>query len=124
MTGLGGRTAVRMGWRRPVAAGAVALSLTSIAACGSSTTVEEFCKAGDQFAKANEFDEGVKAAKELDETGTPKGMPAEARDGFDVVVELVTKAKDQSDLEKRYKALTEKQRDAVAALDAYIAKSC
>jgi hypothetical protein len=104
--------------------GAVALSLLSITACGSGTSVKDFCKAGDQFAEANEFDQGVKAAKKLDDTGAPDGMPTQARQGFAVVVELVTEADDQGDLEKRYTALTEKQRKAVSALDAYIAKSC
>jgi hypothetical protein len=115
---------VQMASARPLVVGAAALSLLAAAACGSSTTVEDFCRAGDGFAKATEFDAGVKAAKRLEDTGTPDGIPEHARKGFDVVVGLVADAEDQADLEKRYSALTKSQKDTVDALDAYIAKTC
>jgi hypothetical protein len=115
--------------RRRLSLVATIASGVLLAACGSSgiptdASIKEFCKAGQRFSTVTKFDDGVKAADTLHDTGTPKGIPADARDGFELVVQLVTDAKDQADLEKRYNKLTDTQRKSVNALDAYIAKSC
>jgi hypothetical protein len=116
-------------WRRLVPGAAVAACLL-VAACGggggipTDASVKTFCSASDRFAKSTKFTDGLKAADRLRETGTPKGIPADARDGFELVVQLVTESKDQSGLEKRYKALSAKQKGSVQKLDAYIAKTC
>lgn len=114
--------------RRTVAAVCCAVFATAIAGCGggvpTNASVKEFCKAGATFAKANRFDAGVKAAERMHDTGTPKGIPADARDGFELVVALITEAKDQADLERRYKKLTDSERKAVQALDSYITATC
>lgn len=102
----------------------------AVAGCGSGRTiptvapVKDFCAATGSFSKATRFSDGVKAAEKLQRTGTPKGIPAGARRGFERVVDLVTGSKDKSDLEKRYTALTATQKNDVAALDSYITKTC
>ena len=115
--------------RRLTSLGVAVVSGAVLVACGSSgiptdASLKEFCKAGQKFSTVTKFDDGVKAADTLHDTGTPKGIPADARDGFELVVQLVTDAKDQADLEKRYNKLTDKQKKSVNALDTYIAKSC
>ena len=116
--------------RRPLGAGAVIAGCVLLVGCGGGggipedASVKEFCKAGDTFSKATKFPDGVKAANELHDTGTPKGIPDDARDGFELVVKLVTDSDDQADLEKRYKKLTATQKKSVQQLDAYIAKTC
>jgi hypothetical protein len=99
-----------------------------LAGCGAAiptdASVKSFCKTTGTFSTATQFSDGVKAAKKLHDTGTPKGISGSARDGFELVVALVTDAKGQTDLEKRYNKLTDKQKKSVAALDAYITKTC
>jgi hypothetical protein len=125
-----GRPSVHAWRRRRLGAGSLVAVCVLLAGCGSSggipddASVKEFCKAGDTFSKATKFPDGVKAADDLHDTGTPKGIPADARDGFELVVKLVTDADDQADLEKRYKKLTATQKKSVEQLDAYIAKTC
>jgi hypothetical protein len=102
---------------------------TCLAGCGGSgiptdASAKDFCSAGDKFSSATKFSDGVTAAEKLHDTGTPKGIPADARDGFELVVGLVTDSKDKSDLQKRYDKLTAKDKKSVAALDDYIQKTC
>jgi hypothetical protein len=113
-------------WSLPGASAVLALTL---AGCGGSgipgdASVKDFCKAGDTFATATKFSEGVKAARRLHDTGTPKRIPADARAGFELVVRLVSEAKDQADLEKRYNRLTAAQKQSIEKLDGYITKTC
>ena len=115
--------------RRRRAAAAVVAGCVLLAGCGGSeipddASVKKFCKAGDTFARAKKFSDGVKAADDLQDTGTPKGIPGDARDGFELVVELVSRSDNQADLEKRYKKLSAKQKKSVEELDAFIAKKC
>ena len=109
---------------RALAAGTAALALAVVAGCGGGTSVASFCEAGEDFSTASEFDQGVKAAQRLDETGTPDDMPRAAREGFEVVVGVVTEAQDQDDLQERYAELTAEDKDSVEALDEYIKDTC
>lgn len=115
--------------KRHVSCAAVVAAGALLAGCGSSgiptdASVKDFCKAGDAFSAVTKFDEGVKAARDLRDTGTPKGIPADARAGFELVVQMVADAKDQKDLEKRYDKLTTEEKKSVNALDGYITTSC
>lgn len=119
---------MRTGARR-ASLGAVTTAGFLLVACGSTgiptdASMKDFCKAGDEFSAVTKFDEGVKAARDLRDTGTPKGIPADARAGFELVVQMVADAKDQTDLEKRYDKLTTEEKKSVNALDGYITKSC
>lgn len=107
---------------------AVLAAVVVLAGCGggipTDASVKDFCAAGERFSAATKFDEGTKAAERLRDTGTPEGIPKDARKGFEEVVSLVTKAKDAQHLQKRYEKLTAKQKKSVEALDAYIEKTC
>ena len=121
-----------MGLRRRtrLAAGLAALVVagTTLAGCGSGIPTDaskkDFCAAGAKFAAANELAAGVKAARTLRDTGTPKGIPADARKGFELVISLVTGSKTSAELQRRYEKLTDAQKKSVASLDAYIKKTC
>jgi len=108
--------------------GGVIASGFVLAGCGASVptdaSVKSFCAAADRFSTATEFADGVKAAKKLHDTGTPKGIPGDARDGFELVVGLVTDAKSRNDLEKQYNKLTADEKKSVTALDTYVTKTC
>lgn len=119
-TGLRGRVA---------SGGAAVAAAVVLAGCGGSgiptgASVKEFCGAGSTFSSATKFADGVKAAEKLHDTGTPQGIPADARKGFVLVVDLVTTSKDRSDLQKRYQKLSSTQKKSVSALDGYISKTC
>jgi hypothetical protein len=107
--------------------GAIA-SCAVLAGCGSAiptdASVKGFCSAGEKFSNATKFADGVAAAEKLHDTGTPKDISAGARDGFELVVTLVTDAKDKNDLLKRYDKLTKKEKASISALDTYITKTC
>lgn len=115
---------------RAVLAGALVAGAV-LTGCGSSASgipsdasVKSFCSTSDTFAKATRFADGVKAAAKLHDTGTPHGIPADARKGFEEVVSLVTASKSQNDLKSRYQKLTTAQKKSVQSLDAYIRKTC
>ena len=86
-------------------------------------SVKDFCKGQRQVLQGHEAlrrgEGGRRAARH-----PPRAIPADARHGFELVVELVTDADDRADLEKRYKKLTARQRKSVEKLDAYIEKAC
>jgi hypothetical protein len=120
---------VRTRLKRRLSLGAALLAGAVLAGCGSTgiptdASLKDFCKAGERFSSVTKFDDGVKAADKLHDTGTPKGIPADARAGFELVVRMVTRAKDQTDLEASYNKLTENQKTSVNALDTYLTKSC
>lgn len=110
------------------ASAAAVLAAVAVAGCGggipTDASVKDFCAAGERFAEVTEFDEGTEAAERLRETGTPEGIPKEARDGFEEVVTLVTGSKDTEDLQQRYDKLSDTQQKSVEALDTYIEKTC
>jgi outer membrane murein-binding lipoprotein Lpp len=119
--------------RRPTVLCAALVAGVALSGCASSSppkgnpaaaTTKEFCASANLFSKATEFADGLKAAKELKDTGTPKGIPDDARAGFEVVVTLVTGSKDQADLVARYGKLTAEKKKSVNALDTYISKTC
>jgi hypothetical protein len=126
----GSRTVVRMTRRRWLLPGPLLVVALALTGCGGGSgipddaSVKDFCRAGDGFAAATKFSEGVKAAAKLHDTGTPKHIPADARRGFELVVRMVTDAKDQADLEKRYNKLTAKQKKSIDKLDGYLTKTC
>lgn len=116
--------------RRGVALGGLAACGAALAGCGgpsgipTDASVRDFCAAGGAFATTSEFSQGVKAAARLHDTGTPDGIPDDARHGFELVVDLVTTARDKADLEQRYQELSAKQKKSIEALDGYISENC
>jgi hypothetical protein len=114
--------------RRVTAGCAALLTSAALAGCGGGipqdASVKDFCKAGEKFSSATKFDAGVKAAENLEDTGTPKNIPDNARDGFEVVVDMVTGSKDTKDLQKRFDKLSNKDKSSMDAPDKYIRKTC
>jgi hypothetical protein len=109
--------------------GSLMIVTATLAGCGGSgvpsdASVKDFCSAGEKFSNATKFSDGVAAAEKLHDTGTPKGIPSDARDGFVLVVSLVTDAKDKDGLLKSYDKLSAKDKKSVGALDDYIQKTC
>ncbi len=117
-----------MSMRRVTAACAALLTTAALAGCGGGipkdASVKDFCAAGNKFSSATTYGAGVKAAKSLHDTGTPKKIPASARKGFEVVVEMVTGSKATKDLQKRFAKLSAAQKKSMDNLDAYIRKTC
>lgn len=118
-----------MSWtRRWTLLGSLVMA-TTLAGCGGSgiptdASAKDFCSAGEKFSNATKFSDGVTAAEKLHDTGTPKGIPPAARDGFELVVGLVTDSKNKTDLLKSYDKLSTKDKKTVSALDDYIKKTC
>lgn len=115
--------------RRAIAVCAALLTSAVLGGCGGGgvpkdASVKDFCNAGRTFSSVTKFDAGVKAAEKLQHTGTPKNIPANARKGFEIVVDMVTGAKDTKDLQKRFGKLSAKQKKSMDDLDAYIRKTC
>lgn len=117
---------------RPGAIRARAVLLVAVLGLGLSgcrdipktASVADFCSAGEKFSASTKFDQGVAAAKKLAETGTPKGIPQAARDGFVQLIDRVLDAKDGQDFIKKSKKLDAGEQANLKALDAYIKKTC
>jgi len=105
--------------RSAIALGAVAALTVSLTACGDdassapkSASKADFCKAWEGDSSMNNIKEGDykgmvdaihKMADNLKKTGTPKGIPADAREGFEVEVKAASKL-DADTLKKAMKA--------------------
>lgn len=102
----------------------LALGLSGCRSIPKSASVKDFCSAGEKFSASTTFGQGVSAAKKLAATGTPKGIPADARDGFVQLIDRVLDAKDGQDFMRKTKKLNSDERKNLKALDAYIKKTC
>ncbi|RNL80087.1 hypothetical protein [Nocardioides marmorisolisilvae] len=117
---------------RPAATRAATALLATTLALGlggcrdipKSATVKDFCSAGEKFSASTTFKQGVSAAKKLADTGTPKGIPQAARDGFVQLIDRVLDAKNGQDFIKKSKKLNTSEQKNLKALDAYIKKTC
>ena len=127
--------------KRPaVALGAAVLLALSLSACGGAPTdasEKDFCEAYNGFGEVGEIDEddfeaqadaANDYAEELEEVGTPEGIPDDARKGFEVWVEVFgdINADDLED-EDAQKAIEDKyedDEDDVEAFSAYVGETC
>lgn len=136
--------------KRPLAsAGAAVLLALSLTACGggapSDASTKDFCKfindTGDEeFFKALQEEDYDKLAdlfheqaKEAEKVGTPKGIPDDAREGFEIQVEAlkdidaatVKKAFEAKDADKfEDELLSKDEQKKVEALSKYQEKKC
>ncbi|MCW2784148.1 MAG: hypothetical protein JWP74_665 [Marmoricola sp.] len=105
-----------------------ALLVPVVASCGvavpDDASVKAFCSSGEKFSAATTFEQGVKAAKGLQKVGTPAGINHAARSGFVELVDRVLAAKDGTDFIRRSKKISSAEQDHLAALNAYIQKTC
>lgn len=112
---------------RVLVAAATCLGLALFAGCGhvpAAASVKDFCSKGEKFSASTTFEQGVKAAKELRDTGTPPGIPKAARQGFLELINRVLGAKDGADFKKKTQNLSTSERTHLEALSTYIAKTC
>lgn len=103
------------------------LAMLALAGCQNipdNASKKQFCSEGEKFSASTTFEQGVKAAKRLAEVGTPKGIPASARDGFVELVDRVTGSKDGVDFRKKAAKLTDAEAKHLADLSAYIKETC
>ena len=98
------------------------------AACGGSAptdaSVEDFCH---EYTQSNDDESGEDAAKRLEETGTPKDMPDDARHGFEVIIKFAKKDDgdmSEDDKQKEYEDLSDGDKDDVDAFISYAADKC
>ena len=86
---------------------------------------KDFC---DEFAKLGEsgddFDKSKDAFKDLEETGTPEDIPDDAREGFEIIIEIAGDADSEKDAEKQAEDLSKEDQTKLAAFGTYTVKTC
>lgn len=90
--------------RRISAAAAIGIAALSLTACGGApddASEKDFCKAFTNVAESfSDFDDAKKATEELEEVGTPKSIDGDAREGFEIYVDVVTGADDEDEADE------------------------
>lgn len=113
--------------RRATTFVALLLAAPMLAGCSSipeNASVKDFCTEGEKFSASTNFSDGIKAAKRLQEVGTPSGIGADARTGFVELVERMLDSENGGDFRARTKKLTAEERKHLVALSNYIRKTC
>lgn len=112
---------------RAAAAVATCLAASVVAGCGGipeDASVKDFCSRGEKFSASKTFATGKKRAEALAETGTPKGIDADARKGFEELIDRVTSSENGADFKKKADKLSDAEARHLRALDGYIKKTC
>jgi hypothetical protein len=115
---------------RPVRArgtAAACLAMSVLAGCGGipdDASVKDFCAQGEKFSASKTFATGKERAEALADTGTPKGIDADARKGFEELIDRVTSSEDGADFKKKADKLTDAEARHLRALDGYIKDTC
>ncbi|HEY3013982.1 MAG TPA: hypothetical protein VGJ41_02670 [Nocardioides sp.] len=98
------------------------------AACGGSApkdaSVDDFCQ---EYTHSEDNESGEDAAKRLEDVGTPKDMPDDARHGFEVIIKLAKKDDgdmSDEDKQKEYDDLSDDDKDDVDAFLSYASEKC
>ncbi|KQY57514.1 hypothetical protein [Nocardioides sp. Root140] len=112
---------------------AVAASLTLLggltAACGGSpddASKDDFCEAMEKVnsSTGDDFDKAKDAVKDLADVGTPDGIPDDARDGFELLVDAYDDADSEKDLEGAIDDLGKDDEKKGRAFGEYYAEKC
>ena len=86
---------------------------------------KDFC---DGFQKLGEsgddFDKSKDAFKDLEDTGTPDDMPDDAREGFELIIDIADEADSSKDAEKKVADLSKDEQKKVEAFSTYTVKKC
>lgn len=118
--------------RVPRAAGLV-LGAALLAACGppKDASTNDFCDVVEDFPTSFNQAEMDDYLEDLEETGTPEDIPDEAREGFELSIELLEAidfdADDQDiadDIQERRDDLSGDEQEALQAFDDYQAETC
>jgi hypothetical protein len=113
--------------RRVLVGAAIVLVAGMTAGCGSPDDASkgDFCDAIQGLNKAgDDFDKNKDAFAELGDTGTPDGISDDAREGFEILVDLADEADSNKDAEKSAKDLSSDEKKKVEAFGEYVGKTC
>jgi hypothetical protein len=73
---------------------------------------------GDDFAKSKD------AFKDLEDTGTPDDIPDDAREGFEIILDVANDADDSKEAAKKVEELSKDDQKKVEAFTTYTLKKC
>ena len=82
------------------------------------TPSRSWAKSGDDFDKSKD------AFKDLEDTGTPDDMPDDAREGFELIIDIADEADSSKDAEKKVEDLSKDEQKKVEAFSTYTVKKC
>lgn len=111
----------------------LALVVAFVPACGPPTdaSVNDFCDVIDDFPTSFNQAEVEDYLDDLKDTGTPEDIPDEAREGFELTIEVLEEvdfdADDQDiseDLRERREDLDDDEQEALEAFDDYRTRTC
>jgi hypothetical protein len=98
------------------------------AGCGGSpddASEADFCEAFTSITEASgDFDATRDGFAELEDVGTPEGIPDDAREGFDIAVDLSDQADSQADAERLAEELDAEDDEKLAAFLDYTLETC
>lgn len=100
-----------------------------LAACGSppdDASEADFCEAYEEvFAESGlDFAEGKKVFEDLVDVGTPDGIPDEAREGFEILVDIVDEASDEDEGLNALEDLDAEAEEKLGAFVIYATELC
>jgi len=113
--------------RRVLVGATMVLVAGLTAGCGSpdDASKDDFCDAIEGLTKAgSDFGKSRDAFADLGDTGTPEGISADAREGFEILVDLADEADSNEDAEKSAKDLSSDEKKKVDAFGKYAGKTC
>lgn len=113
----------------------LALMAGMLTACGGdgggsddapeSASKEDFCNAFEAVGNAgDDFDKGKEKLEELKDTGTPEDIPDDAREGFDLLMDVVGDADSSDDASKALDDLSAGDQKKVREFTEYTIKKC
>jgi len=123
----------------PAAVAGAALALTACGGPPTDASKSEFCAVAVDRSWAEDLPDDADGeqivdgfgswAEDLEEVGTPKGMPGEARRGFEVTVDYLGDLdaddfEDLSDAADVAGDLSEDEQEEVEAFNAYVTETC
>ncbi|MET1060977.1 MAG: PT domain-containing protein [Nocardioides sp.] len=114
--------------RGAVMGAGVLLMAGVLTGCGGSpddASEKDFCDAFQNLGEAgDDFDKSKDAFKDLGDTGTPDDIPDDAREGFDIILDIADESDDQKDAEKKVEDLSKDEQKKVEAFSTYTVKKC
>ncbi|MDZ5619555.1 hypothetical protein [Nocardioides bizhenqiangii] len=110
------------------AAGAAVLLAFSLTACGGApddASEEDFCEVANSIPADADVDAIHDWADDAEETGTPEDIPEDAREGFELLVDIA-KDVDEDDLENEdfLDDLSSEEEEQFTAYGTYVAETC
>ena len=110
----------------------LALMAGGLTACGGSSddapedaSSKEFCGSFQKVSKSgDDFDKTQQAFQDLKDTGTPKDLPDDARQGFEILTDIAVDADDEKDATNKAEDLSKDDEKKVTKFIEYTVKEC